>query len=261
MSRARIVWCALAALTVIGGCNRDDMLKKFASDQDQKVARQCIDTLRHRNFAEIEARLDPSLRSPDTRALLEKAANLLPPREPDAVILVGAQLNTADGVRSSNLTYQFSYGEQHFMINCATRAEGKARIIFGLTVNVLEGSLEQQSRFDLKGKSGLQYSVLIAGIVFLVLSLVALIRCIMEKNLRRKWLWIICILFGIGQLSVNWNSGTWEFSPVHLLLFSASALSPGYGPWVVSVALPVGAAWYLIRRFLNHRAAARSNVG
>jgi hypothetical protein len=53
---------------------------------------------------------------------------------------------------------------------------------------------------------------------------------------------------------MNWNSGAWEFSALHFLLFSASAVPPGYGPWV-------GAAWYLVRRFLNHRAAARSNGG
>jgi hypothetical protein len=82
----------------------------------------------------------------------------------------------------------------------------------------------------------------------------------LRRGLRRKWLWFIFILFGIGQLSVDWNSGAWEFSPLHFLLFSASAVSPGYGPWVVSTALPLGAAWYLARRFLNHRAAERSNV-
>jgi hypothetical protein len=83
----------------------------------------------------------------------------------------------------------------------------------------------------------------------------------LELRRRRKWLWIIFILFGIGQLSVDWNSGAWQFSPVHFLLFSASAVAPGYGSWVVSTAFPVGAAWYLIRRFLNHRAAGRSNGG
>jgi hypothetical protein len=243
------------------GCSQEEMLRKIASDEDQKVARQCIDTFRNGNLAGIEARLDPSLKGADTHAALVQMAAMLPPGSPDAVKLVGANLDRRNDARSMNLTYQYAWGQQFFLINCATRTQGEERIIFGLNVQQLDGSVEQQGRFELKGKSPFQYTVLLAAVVFLVLSLVALFRCILEKDLRRKWLWIIFILFGIGQLSVNWNSGAWEFSALHFLLFSASAVSPGYGPWVVSVALPVGAAWYLVRRFLNHRAAARSNGG
>jgi len=259
MSRARILWCALAALVFIAGCDRDELLRKFASPADEKVARQCIDSMRHGNLEEIEASLDPGLKGAEAHAQLLKMVSTLPPREPDAVKLVGAHKSIDNGVHSANLTYQYSYGTRHFMINCAWRIDGERRVILGLQVKPLSASLDEISRFELGGKSALQYGVLIAALVFLGMSLVALIRCIMEKGLRRKWLWIIFILFGIGQLSVDWNSGAWEFSPLHLLLFSASAVSPGYGPWVVSIALPVGAAWYLLRRFLNHRAAERSN--
>jgi hypothetical protein len=261
MRRTSTLWCAFVALLAGAGCSQEELLQKIASEEDQKVARECIDTFRKGDLAEIEARLDPSLKGADTHAALAQMAAMLPPGKPDAVKLVGANLNTNNDTRSMNLTYQYTWGQQYFLINCGTRTQGEQRVIFGLNVNQLDGSVEQQGTFDLKGKSPFQYAVLLAGVVFLVLSLVALFRCIMEKDLRRKWLWIIFIQFGIGQLSVNWNSGAWEFSAVHFLLFSASAVSPGYGPWVVSVALPVGATWYLVRRFLNHRAAARSNGG
>ena len=260
MSRAWIFCCALGALVFIAGCDRDQLLRKFASPADEKVARQCIDTMRHGRLQEIETSLDPGLKGAEAHAQLLKMVATLPAREPDAVKLVGANQNFDNGVRSSNLTYQYSYGLQHFMINCAWRIDGERRVILGMEVKPLAASLDEISRFDLQGKTALQYGVLLAALVFLGMSLVALIRCIMDKGLRRKWLWIIFILFGIGQLSVDWNSGAWEFSPLHFLLFSASAVSPGYGPWVVSTALPLGAAWYLARRFLNHRAAERSNV-
>jgi hypothetical protein len=48
---------------------------------------------------------------------------------------------------------------------------------------------------------------------------------------------------------------------VSILPFSVSAVSRGYAGWVLSIALPVGAAVYLARRWLNHRAAARSKAG
>lgn len=260
MSRVRLVLSALVSVLLVAACNRDDMLRQFASDADEKVARECIDAVRHGKLDEIEARLQPSLKNDHTHAELLKMVAAVPAGEPDAVKLVGAQKYLNNGVHSTNLTYEYRYGTHYFMMNCATIADAPHTII-GLSVNPLKASLEESSAFDLKGKSAWQYTVLLAGIVFMVMTLVALIRCIMDKTLRRKWLWILFILIGIGELSINWTTGASEFHPLYFLLFSASAVSPGYGPWTVSVALPVGAAVYLVRRYLNHRSALRSNGG
>jgi hypothetical protein len=147
------------------------------------------------------------------------------------------------------------------MVNCATSTGVNDRHIVALNVQELEFPLEEQAGFSLEGKTPAEYALLLAAIVFAVLTLVALIVCVLEKGLQRKWLWIIFILVGFGQLSVYWNAGTWRFAAAHLTLFSAGAVSRGYGGWVISVGLPVGAAVYLARWFLNHRAAARSKVG
>lgn len=260
MSRVRLILGALAALLLVAGCNRDDMLKKFASDQDEKVARECIDSLRRGKLDELEARLHPSMRTAQVHAEILKMKAAVPPGEPDAVKLVGAWQNVTNGIHSANLTYEYAYGAHFVMMRCATIADA-AHTIVGIEVRPLPASFDEMSRFKLGGKSAFQYAVLFAAILFVVTSVVALIRCIVEKNLRRKWLWILFILFGIGKLSVDWNSGAWEYSPLNLLLFSGSAVSPGYGPWVVSVALPLGAAVYLARRYMNHRSAMRSNGG
>jgi len=252
--------CALAALLLAAGCNRDDMLKKFASDQDEKVARECIDTLRHGKLDELEARLHPSLRTEQAHAEILKMQAAVPAGEPDAVKLVGAWQNVNNGVHSANLTYEYAYGTRFVMMRCATVSDA-AHTIVGIEVRPLPASFDEMSRFKLGGRSAFQYAVLLAAILFVAMSVVALIGCIVDKNLRRKWLWILFILFGIGKLSIDWNTGAWEYSPLNLLLFSASAVSPGYGPWVVSVALPLGAAVYLTRRYLNHRSALRSNGG
>jgi hypothetical protein len=258
MPLSRFALGALAALLACG-CSQEEMVQKLASDEDRKVATQCIDTLRERNFDEIEARLDPSLKGANTRAALVQAADMIPAGKPSAVKLVGVQTQTGTDGKKANLTYQYSFGEQHLLINCATHTNGESRTIFGLTVKQLEAPLEAQSGFDLKGKSAVHYGVLILGLTFVLLSLVALIRCVTEENLRRKWLWVLFIIFGIGEFSMNWDSGEWTWSPLKFLLFSAGALASPYGPWEVSIALPLGAMVYLVRRFLNHRATSLSN--
>jgi hypothetical protein len=259
MSKFRYLLCLGTALLGLIGCNPEEMIKKAASEEDQQVATQCIDALREKRFDAIESTLAEGLKGPETRATLEGMANMLPAGNPDAVKLVGVNIKVEpSGARTSDITYQYTFGKQHFMVNCATTTEESTRHIVALNVRQLEFSIDEQAGFSLKGKSPAQLALLCGGVLVLLITLAALVLCILDKTLQRKWLWIIFILVGFGQLSVNWNSGTWDSSLAHVMLFSASAVSRGYGGWVISVALPVGAAVYLVRRFLNHRAAARS---
>jgi len=261
MPKTRFLLCIGAALICLTACNPEDMVKKVASDEDQQGATQCIDALRNRRFDAIETHLDPSLRSPETRTTLEHMAGMLPPGQPDAVKLIGANINVSEqGARTADLIYQYSFGKRWFMVNCATRTDADTRSIVALNVKEMEFPIEQQAGFGLANKTPGQYGILVAAVLILGLTLTALITCIMDKQLTRKWLWVLFILVGIGKLSINWNSGTWDFSPVSILPFSVSAVSRGYAGWVLSIALPVGAAVYLARRWLNHRAAARSKA-
>jgi hypothetical protein len=47
---------------------------------------------------------------------------------------------------------------------------------------------------------------------------------------------------------VNWTTGEWDIAPLSVQLLSASAFAPLYGPWTVSVSLPLGALMFLIYR-------------
>src|SRR5688572_25972344 len=104
MRRTWKLWYILVAMLAGAGCSQEEMLRKIASDEDQKVARQCIDTFRNGKLAGIEARLDPSLKGADTHAALVQMAAMLPPGSPDAVKLVGANLDRRNDARSMNLT-------------------------------------------------------------------------------------------------------------------------------------------------------------
>ena len=250
-----------AALFFLGGCNPEEMIKKVTSEEDQQGATQCIDALRQKRFDALEAHLPPALKTPESRPILEKMAAMLPEGQPDAIKLVGADINVSPaGARTADITYQYTFGKRYFLVNCAMRTDDTSRNIVGLNVRELEMSIEQQAGFSLADKSLGHYGMLIAGVLFIALTLLALVACVLEKGLKQKWLWVLFIILGIGKLSVNWNSGVWDLQPVSLLLFSASAVSRGYAGWIISIALPLGAAVYLMRRFLNHRAVARSKT-
>jgi hypothetical protein len=247
------------ALLITAACTQDELLEKIASPEDRKNATECLDLVRAGDIAALEARIDPSLKAPDLHATLQNIADILPDGKPDSVTLVGANVNTNGDGRTANLTYQFGYGERWFMANCALKKTGNTLTILGISAQPLEKALQKAS-FDLGGKTPKHYAILVAGIVFVLISVFALIVCIMERGLRRKWAWILFIILGIGDLTLNWATGETTLSVATVQLFSASAVAEMYGAWMISIGLPLGAMWYLARRFLlNPRPADRSN--
>jgi hypothetical protein len=254
----RLIFLACVAALATAG-SPEKMVEKFASDADQKRAIELIEMMRHREGAALEPLFSPSIKTPETPQILERMADSMPAGEPRKRTLVGAYKNFFNGEASSNLTYQYDFGDKWFLINCAYRESGPDKGIFGMNVVPIQAALKAQPDFGLRGKSPLQYGVLIAAILALALTLVALISCIRERGLRKKWLWVLFILFGVLQLSVDWSSGAWQFRPLFFLLFSASAVFQPYGSWVVSVAVPMGALFYMARRIWNHPRPQVSN--
>jgi len=238
----------LVVLLTLSGCNQEELLNKFASKEDQATAKAYIDRLRSRDFDAIEKDTNPSIKSPDLRTKLETMSALLPEGQPTSVTLVGAHRFSNPDVTTSNITFEYGFEEKWFLVNVAVQDRAGAKTIVGLNVVPQGQSLESQNRFTLSGKSALQYSVLAGATAAALLTLYALVLCIKTKQLKRKWLWILFILAGIGKVGVNWTNGQVLFAPISFQLFSASAFAQLYGPWIISASLPVGAAAFLIFR-------------
>jgi hypothetical protein len=65
---------------------------------------------------------------------------------------------------------------------------------------------------------------------------------------KKKWLWLIFIVLGIGKLVVNWTTGQVFFSELAIQLPAGGAGAQAYGPWQVYASIPLGAITFLIRR-------------
>lgn len=90
--------------------------------------------------------------------------------------------------------------------------------------------------------------MLALAICFPLLTLVSLVMCVRTKFKGRKWPWVLFILFGFGKLTIDWTTGAWSFQPISVQLFSAGMYSPGFGPWMLEIAFPLGALCFLARR-------------
>lgn len=239
---------AMACLPLLAACSKQDAIQLFAPAEDQAIAREYIDDLRRGDLLPIERDLDPSLARGDVHSTLVRMAAQLPQEAPRSVKVVGAQVLRRAGRRDLNLTFEYEFPSRWALINVATRRQGGKLTIVGLHVNFERTSLEDQFRFGLTGKSPLQYTILALAVGFPLLTLYALIECVRSKLRGRKWPWVIFVLVGFVRVGVNWTTGAWVFQLVAVQLFSASAAAQFYGPWIISVSLPLGAILFLLLR-------------
>jgi hypothetical protein len=244
----------LAAVVLVAGCSKASLLNAFVSPEDEGLAKHYIEALKSGHIDEIEKNLDPSVTSatPDIQQALTHLAGLIPAEDPLSVKLVGSNtisVSNSDGtLHKSSITFEYQYPDRWLLINVVTQKRGDISTILGLNVQPLSDSLENINHFSLSNKSALQYGVLVAAVVAPLLTIYALVLCVRTKIARRKWLWIVFILLGVGSFSVNWTTGAWGFQPLYVQLFSSGMKAATYGPWIVSVALPLGAIIFLLRR-------------
>jgi hypothetical protein len=243
--------CVVSVLVVglsLAGCNKSDMLQKFASVEDQSLARKYIELLRERQLDEIEKSMDPSLAGPSMNPTLVKMTALFPPGEPTSITLVGAQSFYTSDSSKVNLTFEYGFAGQWLLTNVAFKKQHGTTTIVGFHVYPEPASLEAQNKFELRGKSPMQYAVLGLAIIIPLFTLWALLSCVRTKLKGRKWPWILFILLGVGKFAVNWTTGAWGFAPISVQLFGVSAIAPFYGAWTLAVSLPLGAIVFLLFR-------------
>jgi len=58
------------------------------------------------------------------------------------------------------------------------------------------------------------------GLFSVGLALYALLVCIRTPIRRRKWLWIIVTILGIGKLGIDWSSGELWYKIPHIAIIA-----------------------------------------
>jgi hypothetical protein len=248
-------WLILPLVLVLAGCSAKGLIEKFANPEKVKIARGYIDRLIAGDFDGLAAELDPGLRSGKEIEQLKAMQAMIPKGTPTVTELVGYYVHyNTSGQTRYNVSHQFGYDGKWIVASTVWGEKGSApREILGLTVTPLAMSLQELNAFSFRRAGLLHYFFLAAAIAVPSFILVMLIQCARTKLPRRKWLWIIFILVGFVQFSLNWSTGGTEVKPLYFQLFGAGAVSDGlYAPWILSISVPVGAIafWFKRRRLL-----------
>ncbi len=240
---------------MIIGCSQQSMIDKIAPAEDKDRAIFYINLLKQKRIDEINDKIDKSIKNKDTKSSLLYMANLIPNESEKSLKVVGANISPG----YANISFEYEFANRWLLINVATKKTKDDFSIIGIGVNQIDNSLEVINKFTLLGKTFIHYALLFLAVIFPALTIYSLFVCAKSKIVK-KWKWILFILFGFSQLSINWTTGQLYYKLLSLQVFSGSVFSSPYGPVFVSISLPIGAVLFLIlkNRIIAKQAANNS---
>ena len=247
---------------LLAACFPDkDFIQRFVPEADDALARKFIEAVRTGEFTAARQMLDPRLDNKNTAKLLEEIrSRFLNHGEPLSIDVAGvnSRVSFSGTEGQTSLVYQIHFPDAWVLAEIQIeRKSGVSRILKG-NFTPLPGSLEATHAFSFQGKSFGHYLLLVACVGIPLFILITVVVCA-RSRVRRKWLWMIFILFGVGQFTMNWTTGTFDFSPLFIQLGGGGCSRAGYfAPWVLSFSIPLGAIIFLVRRRQLIAAAAGS---
>ncbi len=247
--RALVLLVAL----VVAGCRLD--VETIAPKEELEIGRSFVELLRQQEFETIEQVLTPELQTAETRKQLELAAAAFPLAEPQATKLLDVTMQRLEKQATYNFTFEYRYTDTWVVTRAAFRRDADGIRIIGISGHRLQVDPMTLNRFEFRGKSPLHFLMLLLLIGIPVLVVVTLVAAWRARFGIGQWLWYPFIAIGFGTLRLNWNSGEWQFAPLSVSLLGATYEKIGYGPWMLSVGVPVGAVLFWVRRARRRRAA------
>ena len=240
------------SLLVVCGCNPNDFLRntmdRMAPDDDEALAKECLSALRAGDFKTVTEQLDPQFVKPGIESNLAQVAAMLDHGEPLSLELVGCNVFSTPEKKRSHLTYQYQFTNAWVLAAVTIDTIGGSKKVFGVNVNPIPKSLGELNAFTLSGK-GIQHYVLLALAVAIPIFIIWTVVLCARTKIRKKWLWIIFILFGIAKINLNWTTGQMGFQPIAFQIPGAGMAKMGlYAPWILTVSFPLGAILFLIKR-------------
>ncbi len=97
------------------------------------------------------------------------------------------------------------------------------------------------NKLTLAGK-GLAHYVFLAGMILSpALMLAAVAKLVSVNGRRRRLWWALPAIIGVCVFRMNWTTGEYVFSPLHIMLLGvgATTIPTGFDPWMMSFSIPV----------------------
>lgn len=246
--------CLLLIAPLYAGCAglMSKFLDKVVDDEKKAIARGYVQKLKDGQIDELAAELQPAVKIEleELRQKLEEIRGYIPAGEFRGIEVVGYHVNYINGETTYQIAEQYDYGDKWLVTTVTWKAlPDNSTQLWGLHVNLLNQPLQEINALTLRGKTLRHYLIGSLALLIPTFTLTTLIVCIRTKPLRRKWLWMLFILMGLGSLSLNWTTGQMGFNPLSVSILGATVMAHGlYAPWIITISLPLGAICFWLRR-------------
>jgi hypothetical protein len=263
---ARGILCALLLFTA--GCDARGLLQRATPPAADSVGRAAIGRAAAGTLASLDSILDPTMRTPRMRQVLEQIQTMLRPYSVGEPELIGYSWRREYGEEYRTLTYQTRLTPSvealaqndvrafHWMVTqVVLRGGDGANRVYGFHVNLSEASLAETNGFlrNLRLPQLIWLLLTVFAVGTIIFAIVQVVRAPME----RRWLWVIVSLLGVARGTMNWSTGAFTIQPLSVQLFAVGFIRQGwYGPIMIMWAFPAGAFWALeVVRRARRRAA------
>lgn len=173
-----------------------------------------------------------------------------------ATAIIGARVaaSTATGTIVT-VIYSVELADRNLVVTIITQEVADRFLLGGLSVNVVEKGPAGVPALSFKNASFVHYLTLTVFVGIPLLVLGTLIDCIRRKDVKRRILWCLFILFGVGSLTFAWSTGDFGLRLLQFQLFSVALRIPY--DWVFEFSVPVGAImWWIVGRKRPSESAA-----
>lgn len=231
------------------GCSYDTALDLFEPKEESAFAKEFLEYIRSGDIETARQHIHEKSLRQDTDDSLRKLTSYFPTGNLVEIKTIGANVFNMPDSWQANLTYQYEFEHEWVVAVVSLYRKNDKLSVLGVTVNRIPESLETTYAFTLGGKSPGHYFFLIFALLIPAFVISSLIRCVRTPIKKRKWLWIVFILFGIVSFNLNWTTGEYMINPFSIYVFGAAAFSSGpYAPWIITVSIPLGAIIFRFRR-------------
>jgi hypothetical protein len=244
---------------LLSACSPERAVRMVATPAADSLARDFIQQLRRGDPAAAR-RLAPELLGIEgMQDSLRNVTRIFPRGPVRETELVNAAVFAEQGRTTRRLLYQEEAAGGWALVEVVILEDAmKYRYIAGVRVTPTQGRIQDANALDFSG-TGPAHWIMLALMAGVLLFCVASAVRVARTPMPRRWLWAMLALLAAGKLTLNWATGELSVTPINLQLLGAGAFRSGLGgPWLLSVALPVGAIMALSkrRRFLAQRNAA-----
>lgn len=245
-----------AALSLFSACSPSSVVQNIATPEQDARARHYIQLLSDGQHDSLLAHVPPQGRA-KAQSEFAQIEPLIANQRLDSLQLINAnKTQFSTGLTALKLTYEAKKDSGWIVIAFATVDSAQFWLLDGVRVDPIPGELARLNEFSLSGRSVKQYLFLLASVLCFLSSIGSALFLATRRDFPKRWRWVFCSLLGVCSFQMNWTTGALAFKPLNVQLFASGAVRDGlHLPWILTAALPLGAALAL-RRYSRARAAA-----